>query len=91
MATAAIANVVKAVETTKKVETFTLTLSREEAMVVKAVMDHVAGSSTKSARKHSDAIYDALEDAQIFIYDTDIARNFVGSLRFDATNPFPSF
>lgn len=82
MAEAKNTTVEKLVTETKQATAYTLTLSQDEAEALQALTGYVTGSSSTSPRKHTDAVYSALERAGVRTYLNPIARQFTGSVRW---------
>lgn len=61
----------------------TLTMDNAEAQTLWRILRRVAGSPDKSARKHADAILEALEEAGVYVSDDDGARAVIGFIRFE--------
>lgn len=76
--------VVKIVEETTKV--VVLELTEEEAVTLRAIVGSVAGDNTKSPRKHTYSIYDALNKAGYDYWSNSKVAHAVdrmtGSIRF---------
>ena len=72
----AIKEEVRTVETT-----VTLTLTLEEALTLKAVVGSIVGSETKSRRKHTTDIYNALGDVGIK-FEHSVSRLVKGTIHF---------
>lgn len=71
----------KTVTEKKTVAEVTLTLSREEAELLKLVTGSVSGAPEFIGRKHSSAVYYALSRAGVGT-NSDFTRRMSGSLRF---------
>ena len=56
----------------KPVEEFVLTLSRDEAETLLAIVGRITGSDTKSRRKHTNAIYRVLYPVLGFSNTSDV-------------------
>ena len=56
----------------KPVEEFVLTLSRDEAVTLLTIVGRITGSDTKSRRKHTNAIYRALQPILGFSDTSDV-------------------
>lgn len=85
MASAKIQNTIKNVETSKKVEEYTLTLSKEEAQVLKTVLGRTAGVGG-SESKTADSIWYALDNAGISLFGTGLSTKLQGELVFKTTS-----
>ena len=62
----------------------TLTLSREEAITLSYLCNQIGGCPIKSARKHTDSIGDALQDAGVFAprsYKTALHEGYINFLQ----------
>ncbi|MEV6419041.1 hypothetical protein [Streptomyces sp. NPDC051662] len=82
MADAQRTTVEKQVVETKKIPSFTLTLTEEEAMALVALSANVKGNAENSPRKHTDAVYYALKSAGVSTYGNPILDQLSGSLRW---------
>lgn len=61
----------------------TLTMDLAEAMTLRYILRRVGGSPDKSARKHADAIREALGTAGVYVSDDDKTRAAIGAIRFE--------
>ncbi|MGI5196951.1 hypothetical protein ACQEVY_25530 [Streptomyces sp. CA-288835] len=82
MAEAKRTTVEKTVTKTEKVPAYTLTLSKDEALAVMALVGNVTGDSVGSPRKHTDAVYNSLRNAGLSLLGTDLLRQLNGSQRW---------
>ncbi|MGW1673273.1 hypothetical protein [Streptomyces sp. NPDC002324] len=82
MAEAKSTTIEKQVTEKKQVPAITLTLSIEEAEALQALVGRVSGSTYASPRKHTDAIYIALDRAGVSTYAKPVSRQIEGSLRW---------
>jgi hypothetical protein len=73
------------VEVTTKVPGYTLELSDAEAQTLTLVLAMVGGDGDRSARKHTQSVYDALEAAGIDYESNLDYRRIEGSIRFSTT------
>ncbi|MER6086553.1 hypothetical protein [Streptomyces bluensis] len=82
MAKATRTTISKTVTETKNVPGVTLTLETEEAEALMTLVGNITGHNTDSPRKHTDAIYYALDRAGISTYGKSIGKQIEGSLRW---------
>lgn len=68
---------------TQTVKTYTLTLSDKEARVLAMVTARVGGSPSRSLRKHSESVSDALKDVVGDPYYFSEKQELEGTLRFN--------
>lgn len=69
-----------------KTETVTLTLSKDEAEALVAVVGNVTGHGSNSPRKHTDAIYRALVKQTRPVFSPGHPTELVGTGMFNDTN-----
>ena len=82
MADAKMTTIAKTVTKTEQVPAYRLTLSKDEALAVMALLANVSGDAYTSPRKHTDAVYSSLRQAGLSPLGTDVLRQVTGSLRW---------
>lgn len=81
----------KVVTEKKNVPTITLTLSKEEAEALYALVGNISGDGQGSPREHTDSVFYALSGAGVSIYGKPILKQMSGSLRWLSEPKQPSY